>query len=331
MGRYYADFADGGFGLVITEGIYTDKAYSQGYLHQPGLTDDAQAEAWRAVVSQVHASGGKFIAQLMHAGALSQGNPHRTHSVGPSALTPKGTQMVFYRGSGPYRTPLAMTQAEIDEAVAGFGSAAARAQAAGFDGVEVHGANGYLLDQFLSEGVNLRTDGYGGAVDARARLLRQTLDAVRASTGADFLVGVRISQGKINDFEHRWAGREGDAASIFSMLAGKDDYVHTTEYEAWRPACSDEGLSLAALAKLHSGLPIIANGSLHDPQRAAAILASGDADIVALARGALGAADWPERVRQARPLPTFDREMLQPIADLASADVWRDRARLTAV
>jgi 2,4-dienoyl-CoA reductase-like NADH-dependent reductase (Old Yellow Enzyme family) len=146
MADYYAQFADGGFGLVITEGLYTDEAFAQGYLHQPGLANAAQRDAWRPIVEGMQARGGRVIAQLMHAGALSQGNPYRTGTVGPSAVRPKGTQMTFYRGAGDYAVPAAMTQHDIDAAVAGFAQAAARAREAGFDGVELHGANGYLLD-----------------------------------------------------------------------------------------------------------------------------------------------------------------------------------------
>lgn len=323
MLNYYRDFADGGFGLVITEGIYTDNAYSQGYFNQPGLSSDAQRDAWRPVVSAVHASGGKIIAQLMHAGALSQGNPHQKLSIGPSAVTPKGEQLSIYRGSGPYQTPFAMTQDDIDLAVRGFASAAERARDAGFDGVEVHGANGYLLDQFLTAGVNARTDSYGGAMASRAKLLLQTLHAVRAAIGRDYLMGVRISQGKVNDFEHRWAGAEEDAQALFSVLADQADYIHTTDYEAWRAACSTEGRNLAALAKAHSGLPVIANGSLQDPARAAELLVSGAADLVALGRGALAASDWPNRLRAGRVLPDFDKGILLPIADLGGAERWR--------
>lgn len=325
MRDYYSAFAAGGFGLVITEGIYTDRAYSQGYLHQPGIIDIDQEKAWRGVADGVHANGGKIIAQLMHAGALSQGNPHHALSVGPSAVTPKGAQLTIYRGEGPYQTPFAMTQADIDSAVRGFAKAAEHAQAAGFDGVEVHGANGYLLDQFLTEGVNLRTDSYGGPIAARAKLLLQVLRAVRSSVRHGFVVGVRISQGKVNDFEHRWAGREEDAQALFSMLAPHADYIHTTEYEAWRPACSPEGHNLAALAKKYSGLPVIANGGLHDPKRAAELLAGG-ADLIALGRGALASADWPARVQAGSAPPEFDGNMLLPIADLASADAWRAAA-----
>ena len=325
MRDYYAAFARGGFGLVISEGTYTDKAFSQGYLHQPGLADDAQAAAWAPVVAAVHAGGSPMLAQLMHAGALSQGNLHRPHTVGPSAVQPVGLQMTNYRGSGPYPVPAAMTEREIDEAVAGFAAAAARARGAGFDGVEVHAANGYLLDEFLTAGVNVREDAYGGPARNRVKLLVEVVAAVRAATGPGFLVGVRISQGKVNDFGHRWAGAEDDARVIFSAFAGRDiDYVHTADAgKAWLPAFPGGGASFAALAKRHSGLPVIANGSLDDPARAAAFVADGNADVVALARGALAASDWPERVRQGLPIPAFDPATLQPIADLANADSRR--------
>lgn len=254
MVEYYRAFADGGFGLVITEGVYTDKVFSQGYLRQPGLTDNAQVEAWRDVVDAVHGAGGKIVAQLMHAGALSQGNPYRRRTVGPSAVRPKGDQMPFYRGAGAYHVPREMTLEEIEEAVAEFVNAAHRARSAGFDGVEIHAANGYLLDQFLSEGINLRTDAYGGDIRTRAALTVQTIAEVREAIGADFPVEVRISQAKVNDFEHRWSGGETHAEIIFRAVAEAGaSYVHTTEFEAWRPAFAPGGPSLAALAKTPFG------------------------------------------------------------------------------
>lgn len=320
MQRYYSAFADGGFGLVITEGIYPDKAYSQGYLHQPGLSDSAQGDAWAPVVQAVHAGGARIIAQLMHAGALSQGNLHRADTRGPSAILPKGQQMTFYRGSGPYRVPHAMSDDEIAEAILGFADAAARARKAGFDGVEIHGANGYLLDQFLTEGINLRTDRYGGSVERRMELIVDVATAVRKAVGADFTVGVRISQGKVNDFTHKWSGMERDAAVIFRSLGKLPiDYVHTTEFEAWQGAFGT-GPSLAALAKQHAQLPVIANGSLHDPARAASLVEGGDADVVSLGRMALTHANWPHLVRDARPISEFDPGILSPIADLENAD-----------
>ena len=219
MAEYYRAFAEGDFGLVITEGIYTDKAFAQGYLHQPGLADDAQETAWRRVVEGVHAGGSKVIAQLMHAGALSQGNTNHDGTVGPSAILPKGAQMANFRGSGPYRMPEEISPGDIAWAVGGFAAAAARARGAGFDGVEVHGANGYLLDQFLTEGVNLRTDAYGGSATARVRLMAETVSAVRAAVGPEILVGVRVSQTKVNDHTHGWLGRVDKARTVFQALA----------------------------------------------------------------------------------------------------------------
>jgi 2,4-dienoyl-CoA reductase-like NADH-dependent reductase (Old Yellow Enzyme family) len=105
MVQYYARFARGGFGLVITEGTYSDLTYSQGYLHQPGIANEEQAASWRPVVNAVHDAGAKIVMQLMHAGALSQGNHWKEEAIGPSAVQPKGEQMGFYRGEGPYRMP----------------------------------------------------------------------------------------------------------------------------------------------------------------------------------------------------------------------------------
>lgn len=319
MRDYYESFADGGFGLIITEGLYTDQAFSQGYLFQPGLSDAAQRDTWKPLVERVHAGGARFIAQLMHAGALSQGNRFRRDTRGPSAIRPAGQQMVFYRGSGEYPVPTAMTRGEIDEAVAGFAAAAYRAREAGFDGVEIHGANGYLLDQFLTEGVNLRTDAYGGNAAARLHITIEVAGAVRAAVGPDFVVGVRSSQGKVNDFHHKWRGEE-EAAQIYALLGQLPiDYLHTTEFEAWQPAFG-EGASLAALAKRHSGLPVLTNGSLHDPARAITMLAGHDADVVTLGRGALTHADWPRRVQTGAATEAFDQTILAPLADLANAD-----------
>ncbi|TXN40183.1 NADH:flavin oxidoreductase [Methylobacterium sp. WL30] len=319
MGDYYGAFAEGGFGLVITEGVYTDRLWSQGYLRKPGLSDDAQRDAWRPIVERVHAGGARFIAQLMHAGALSQGNRFRVGTRGPSSVRPVGRQMEFYRGTGEYPLPSEMSEAEIGGAVAGFASAAVRAREVGFDGVEIHGANGYLLDQFLTEGVNRRTDAYGGSTANRLRHTLDVAEAVRSAVGRDFIVGLRSSQGKVNDFTCRWRGQE-EAVKIYTLLGRQHlDYLHTTEHEAWRPAF-DGGPSLAALARRHGGLPVLANGSLHDPARAVELLSEHRADVITLGRGALTHADWPRRVAEGDKLAEFDRRILSPLADLENAD-----------
>ncbi|MCV2348318.1 NADH:flavin oxidoreductase [Paucibacter sp. Y2R2-4] len=323
MADYYGDFAAGGFGLVITEGVYTDRAYAQGYLFQPGLADDIQGEAWRPVVERVHASGGRIVAQLMHAGAISQGNRHRPISKGPSAVQPRGVQMSIYRGEGLYRLPAELSLAELDEVVGGFASSAVRAKEAGFDGVEIHGANGYLLDQFLTDYTNQRTDGYGGSLERRLRICVETILAVRQAVGSDFTIGYRVSLGKVNDFTHKWGGGEVEAAAIFQTLSAAPlDYLHTTEFEAWQSAFG-EGPSLAALARHHGTVPVIANGSLHSPVQAVGMIARGEADLVSLGRGALTHANWPHRLRDGQVLEAFDRALLSPVADLANADRLR--------
>ena len=325
MCDYYSAFAEGGFGLIITEGLYTDEAFSQGYHFQPGLADASQRDAWKPIVERVHASGARIIAQLMHAGALSQGNRFRSGTRGPSAERPAGEQMAFYRGAGKYPLPVAMSVTEIEEAIAGFAAAALRACEAGFDGVEIHGANGYLLDQFLTEGVNRRADAYGGTVAGRLRITLETVEAVRAAVGPDFIVGLRSSQGKVNDFHHKWRGPE-EAAEIYGLLGRLPiDYIHTTEFEAWQPAFED-GASLASLAKRHSGLPVMANGSLHDPLRAAVLISDHGADVVTLGRGALTHADWPRRVATDAEIAEFDGRILAPLADLENAERFRAAA-----
>jgi 2,4-dienoyl-CoA reductase-like NADH-dependent reductase (Old Yellow Enzyme family) len=333
MARYYQRFARGGFGLVITEGIYTDQAYAQGYPDQPGLGDPAQAAAWRPLVRRVHDAGGRIFAQLMHAGALSQANRFRDDTVAPSAIRPKGTQMPIYGGEGAYRLPRAMTTDEIDQAIDGFARAARLArEVAGFDGVEIHGANGYLLDQFLTDYSNHRTDEWGGDLERRIRLSVEVVHAVRRAVGDEVPVGIRISQSKVNDFAHRWAEAAPGAATVFGGLAAAGvDYFHITEFEAWRPAFGDEGPSLVAHARRAAPEAIIiANGGLHDPLRAGQLLDEG-ADVIAVGRGALANPDWPRRVAAAQPLQPFDPSVLAPLADIKPGELVAEAWSRTAV
>jgi 2,4-dienoyl-CoA reductase-like NADH-dependent reductase (Old Yellow Enzyme family) len=323
MSRYYERFARGGFGAVITEGIYTDDAYSQGYVGQPGMSDPAQAEAWKPLVSGIKAHGALAIAQLMHAGALSQGNRFRDGTVGPSAVQPKGEQMAFYHGQGRYAVPTAITETQIADAITGFGQAAGRAIAlAGFDAIEIHGANGYLLDQFLTDYANTRADRWGGSTQNRVRLILETFNAVRAMVGPKIPVGVRISQGKVNDYQHKWAGGERDAEIIFGGLADVGaDFIHVTEHEAWTPAFAAQGPSLMTLARRYAPkAAILANGGLHSAERATAALAAG-ADIITIGRGALANPDFPHRLAERRVLEDFDPAILGPIATIKQAEL----------
>jgi len=152
-----------------------------------------------------------------------------------------------------------------------------------------------------------------------AEVCRDVVEAV----GADLAIGIRISQGKVSDNHHRWRGREEDAAVIFGTLGETGiDVIHTTEYRALAPAFADADTTLAAMAKKYSGLPVIVNGNLDDPRDAAAMIDSGAADIVALAKPALANRDWPRRVRGGQPLsPDLPTDLLGPIANVKDWEV----------
>ncbi|MCI3986084.1 NADH:flavin oxidoreductase [Bacillus vallismortis] len=331
MVSYYTSFARGGFGLIITEGIYPDDQYSQGYLNQPGIVYEEQVKAWKKVVDSVHRAGARIFAQLMHAGALSQGNRFVNETIAPSSVQPKGEQMEFYGGKGPFSIPREVTKEDITEVIKGFVNAAKKAKTAGFDGVEIHGANGYLLDQFLTDYTNHRTDEYGGSAENRVRLLVEVSKAVREAVGQDFTVGIRISQGKVNDYTHKWQGKDKDAEIIFGQLGQAGlDFIHVTEYEAWQPAFpegegttatdsafGDGGSSMARLAKTYSNLPVIANGHLEDPAKAREIIEKGEADVITLGKGALANHDWVEKVKNGERLAEFQPEkVLSPNAKI---------------
>jgi 2,4-dienoyl-CoA reductase-like NADH-dependent reductase (Old Yellow Enzyme family) len=319
MAAYYAAFAAGGFGLVIGEGTYTDDRFSRAYDRQPGLATSAQAVGWRRVTEAVGRHGAPMIAQLMHAGALSQA---LERTIAPSAVLPQGKKMPEYGGSGPFPPPAAMTDRDIAAALDGFAAAARNARAAGFAGVELHAANGYLLDQFVTRDTNRRTDRYGGATADRARLVAEAVRAVRAAIGPDAVVGVRLSQTKVNDHAYRWDGR-AEAAVLFAIVAeAGPDYLHlASEGRDWFETTTiADGTTLTGLARQVTGLPVIANGGLHEPERAESVVRGGHADLIAIGRGALANPDWPARLGDGRRLAPFDHGLLHPCASLDNAD-----------
>lgn len=322
VAEYYRIFAAGGFGAIITEGSYIDTAHSQTYLHQPGMARDEHVASWRVVTDAVHSEGAAVIAQLQHSGPQSQGNPHAAGLRSPSDIPAKGMQLAMYRGSGPYARPTAMTLDEIAQVRGSFVDAALRARAAGFDGVEIHGANGYLLDAFLTDYLNRRQDRYGGTPENRVRLLVEVARDVREAVGDGFVVGIRISQGKVSDPDHKWGGGVDEAGAIFGALADSGvDYIHTTEWTANAPAFPDEDpASLAALAtRFAPGLTVIANGHIDTGAAASVLVGSGQADLVAIGKAALSNRDWPLRVRD-------DREIAEPFSprDFGDLAVVRD-------
>jgi 2,4-dienoyl-CoA reductase-like NADH-dependent reductase (Old Yellow Enzyme family) len=328
MVEYYAAYAHGGFGLIITEGTYTDHAHSQAYTNQPAIVTDEQVHAWSRVTDAVHAAGARIFLQLMHAGALVQGNHHRDTAVAPSAVQPLGRKLHGYGGEGAYALPREMTLDDIEEAVDGFAQSAVRARTAGFDGVEVHGANGYLLDQFLTTYTNRRTDLYGGTPHNRARIFLDVLDAVQVAAGADFPVGVRVSQIKVNDLEYRWSGAD-EASAVFERLAaGQPAYLHVASEGSHWDATSflAPGVSITGLAREVLGVPVIANGGMHDERLAARLLDAGHADLVSLGHGAIANPDWPRRLATGSRFAEFDADMLRPEVTIENTLAWRRRS-----
>lgn len=323
MISYYTSFAQGGFGLILTEGTYIDDRYSQTYFKQPGIVYDKQAQEWKKVVDSVHQAGAKIFMQIQHTGPLSQGNRFMEGTIAPSAVQPKGEQLEFYGGKGPFSLPKEATKEEITDVINGFVNAAKHAQSVGFDGVEIHGANGYLLDAFLTDYTNQRTDEYGGTTENRVRLLVEVSKAVREAVGTDFTVGIRISQGKVNDYTHKWAGKEQDAAIIFGQLGQAGlDYIHITEHKAWQPAFDTSDLSLAAFAKKYGKIPVIANGHLENPSKASEMIAHGEADVITLGKGALANHDWVNKVQDNETLKEFDQEkILRPDAKIKEFEI----------
>ncbi|WP_336777015.1 NADH:flavin oxidoreductase [Pantoea sp. USHLN256] len=323
MRHYYQRFVRGGFGAIITEGMYIDEAWSQTYAFQAGLVNARQSAGWRAITDQVHQRGGKIIAQLMHAGAISQGNIYRSNTLAPSALAPRGEQLSFYHGHGAYPLPDAIDEAQIQQVIDSFAQAAARAIGeAGFDGIEIHAANGYLLDQFFTDYTNQRSDRWGGNIAQRLSLTLAVIAAVRQRVGNDATLGVRISQGKVNDFHHKWREGEAGARQVFALLAEAGvDYLHLTEYDALQPAFADSAYSLVQLARQAApNLTIVANGSLGDASRAAQALEQG-ADYVSIGKSALANPDWPMRIRDGAELREFDKNLLAPSADVKNCEL----------
>lgn len=323
MADHYSAFARGGFGLIITEGTHPDTKQSQGYRDQPGIATPEQVAGWRRVVDAVHAAGGRLILQIMHAGALVQDNRYTDETIAPSAIQPAGMMAARYYGDGPFRMPRAMTRAEISEVIESFGTAAANAMEAGFDGVEIHGANGYLPVQFLTPETNSRTDEYGGTLENRLRFHREIMAAVVRGVAGRGLSGMRLSQSRSADFGYKWAGGIDEARAIFTAMEAEGaDFLHVSTHQGLdREFGSDH--TLAGLARSMTDLPVIACGKLENPATAERLLTEGETDLVAMARGAIGDPSWPRKLAQGETPVPFDPEMISPFATLDTTSAWR--------
>ena len=327
MKDYYCEFARGGFAIVITEGTYTDEGASQGYDRQPGIANRRQANSWAPIATAISDHGSLAIMQLMHAGGLSQ-RQEAGRIIAPSAVPPLGEMMPEYGGSGPYRLPSAMTTTDLAEVRKGFVAAARRARCAGFHGVEIHAANGYLLDQFITEYTNRRDDEYGGPVEARIRYPAEIVTAVRDSSPEDFVVGVRVSEAKVNDFNYRWGRRSEVEATFLALAEAGASYIHVAgEGRGFRESSTGNREPLTTMARSVTGLPVIANGGLHDPDLADDVIRDEHADLIAIGRAALATPDWPRRIAHGERVVPFDNGMISPSASIQNTDAWFARQR----
>lgn len=305
MREYYTQRASQG-GLIVTEATPIS-LQGYGYAGAPGIYDDAQIEGWRAITNAVHAHGGKIVMQLWHVGRQSHPNlqPGGADPVAPSAIRAEGYAYTAL-GEEAFTTPRALERHEIPAIIAQFGESAARAKAAGFDGVEIHGANGYLPDQFLQDGSNHRTDDYGGPIENRARFLLEVTQAAIDVWGAD-RVGVRISpSGTYGSMQ------DSNPQATFDYVASQLDklgiaYLHVVEPRIKGTELIREAEPLAALhlRGIFHGTLIAAGG--FDGTSAEAILQAGDADAVAFGHSFIANPDLPERLRLGLPLNPYDR------------------------
>ena len=323
MAEYYARFARGGYGLLITEGAFTDSKYSQSYSGQPGMVTDEHESGWQRVVGNVRQENGKIILQLIHAGAVSQ---HVEKAYAPSPIRPQGTMLQGYgHKQGAYEVPNVLDASQIDEIKQGFIQAAKRAERAGFDGVEIHCANGYLLDQFLTEETNLRTDHYGGSLENRVRLTAEIISEAKRISGDEFLVGVRLSQAKATEQHYFWPNGLDDAKGIFSAVAEAGaDFIHlASEKNGYAYHSSTrQGENLTKFARELTGLPVIANGGLHDIALADQILADEQADFIAIGKTALINPDLPQRLANGQEPDEFTFDMFKYGVSIEAQQQW---------
>ncbi|MDD2735579.1 MAG: alkene reductase [Desulfuromonadaceae bacterium] len=308
MAEYYGQRA--GAGLIITEGT-SPSPNGLGYPRIPGVHSAEQTRGWQLITDAVHARDGRIFIQLMHAGRV--GNvlnlPDGAELVAPSAVTMSGMVRTDSQGEQPYSAPRELTSGEIRSTIGEYAQAARNAIDAGFDGVEIHGANGYLINQFLDPGSNLRSDAYGGDATRRNRFALDVAQAVSAAIGAD-LVGIRLSPyGVFNDMSGNYEGIAEQygalAADLGKLLLA---YVHLVDHSAMG-APKPEAATVQRIChefKNAGGRSVILSGG-YDRERAEVDLASGAADLIGYGRPFISNPDLVERLRSNAPLAVPDQ------------------------
>lgn len=296
VATYYTQRA--GAGLIISEGVYP-QGTGKGYVRTPGIETDEQVSAWKQVTDAVHAQGGRIFMQLMHSGRISHPSlqPRGALPLAPSAIKPAG-QTWTSNGLQDFVTPHALSVVEIAAVVEGYRQAARRAIEAGFDGVEVHGASGYLPEQFLSSGSNQRSDEYGGSVENRARFLLEVLAAVATEIGSD-RVGLKISpEMNFNDII------DADPQATYTYLV---EHLHSLDLAYLHVALFGAKTDYHALLRpLFDGRYLIGGGL--DQAAAQALIENAQADAVVFGSAFLANPDLPERLRLGAELNAPDKD-----------------------
>ena len=300
---YYTQRASAG--LLITEGTQISPL-GQGYQDTPGIYTAEQGDAWHRVTDAVHAEGGRIFAQLWHVGRVSHSYYHGGTPVAPSAIPPSSGKAYTPKGLVPFETPHALTISEVREVVGQFRRAAHVARDAGFDGVEIHGANGYLIDQFLQTGSNQRTDEYGGSVENRLRFLMEVVTAV-TSVWPAHRVGVRLSPGGGTNGIH-----DDDPVATFGAAAEALDtvrglgYVHVVEAPVGSSGPDERAVCATELVRpLFRGTLISTGG--YSPESGEKALEQGLAELIGFGRLFIANPDLPERIRVGAELNVPDR------------------------
>jgi len=319
VAAYYRRRAEGGVGLIITEGTYPPHPAAGFDPKVPHLYGEAALNGWRRVVDEVHAAGGLIFSQIWHVGLQVSSGPlplDGQHPVGPSG-------------------EFAMTQNEIHTAIEAYAQAARSAQEVGFDGVELHGAHGYLIDQFFWEKTNQRTDRYGGDLVARTRFGTEAIREVRHRVGPDFPVVLRISQWKVGDYDAKLATTPGELEQFLRPLVDAGvDVLHCSTRRFWEPEFEGSDLNLAGWAKKLTGKPAITVGSVtlgadvmtsfRSPESVPITgiddlldrLERGEFDLVAVGRALIANPEWAAKMKAGalEELRPFDRGVLTSLS-----------------
>lgn len=329
VASYYRRRAEGAVGLIITEGTVVNHKAANGYPGVPHFYGEDALAGWQHVVDEVHAAGGQIVPQIWHVGAVRKPTKGLDESV--PAYSPSG----LFKPDA--ENGVVMTKADIDEVVAAFAQAALEAKKIGFDGVEVHGAHGYLIDQFLWEGTNTRTDKYGGSLENRAQFAIEIVQAIRAAVGEDFAIIFRFSQWKQQDYTAKLAKTPEELSTLLTLLSDAGvDVFHASTRKFWLPEFEGSDLNLAGWVKKLINKPVITVGSVgldsdfigegtdglkssSNPTGIDGLLErlnNDEFDLVAIGRALLVDAQWVNKIRDNKidQLKPYNKEALMSLS-----------------